>query len=307
MKIFFLLGLIFTHSLSFSTEYLSCNLSGQLGNQLFTIATTLALAWDNDAAAVFDQLKKSADNRSNNLRHVFFRLQTKIPEGVTLRPYFLKHFDYHKIPYRPNTRLHIWSPSLKYFDHHREKIQQLFAPSKKMQKKLEGKFSEILSHPNSVAVHIRTYHPKNQLNGLCFLGEQYFLKAMDYFPDDALFVIFSCRPGWVKKVFNHAKPNMLFMEEDYIEEFFLMSQCKHQITSNSTFSWWAAYLNKNPKKIVIAPSLWDGVDHKRHQRGWPGSCRETFYPNSWIMLTPNIPTNPRLDMLENETTSVVGE
>jgi len=36
----------------------------------------------------------------------------------------------------------------------------------------------------------------------------------------------------------------------------LMATCDHQVTSNSTFSWWAAWLNPNPKKMVIVPLKW---------------------------------------------------
>ncbi len=54
----------------------------------------------------------------------------------------------------------------------------------------------------------------------------------------------------------------------------LMTLCKNVITAASTFSWWAAWLNENPNKIVIAPAqkLWRGDD----------SFRE-IYPREWII------------------------
>lgn len=49
-------------------------------------------------------------------------------------------------------------------------------------------------------------------------------------------------------------------DNDYAE-FVLMSRCKHHILANSSFSWWASYLNKNPEKTVLAPQRWlNGTD-----------------------------------------------
>ena len=60
-----------------------------------------------------------------------------------------------------------------------------------------------------------------------------------------------------------------------IDDMYLMSNCKNMIIANSSYSWWAAYLNKNREKIIIAPELW-----------WKGFDTSDVIPDSWIKTPP---------------------
>ena len=90
-----------------------------------------------------------------------------------------------------------------------------------------------------------------------------------------LFVVFSEDIDWVKKNLDIGTDCIYVNEkgtlQDY-EELFLMSRCRSQIISNSTFSWWGAWLNRNPQKVVIAPRQ-------------PWLSRQTnIIPVEWVVL-----------------------
>lgn len=123
---------------------------------------------------------------------------------------------------------------------------------------------EIIQNSESISIHIRRgdhLHFENMnFHGIC--GKEYYLNAKRIIVEKAknpIFFYFSDDVDWVIK-------NMDISENDYIIEhntgdnsywdLQLMSYCKHNIIANSSFSWWAAWLNENKNKIVIGPNSW---------------------------------------------------
>ncbi len=73
------------------------------------------------------------------------------------------------------------------------------------------------------------------------------------------FFIFADDVDWVQENLNPPGPFELVThngaKRDF-EDLWLMSQCRHAIIANSSFSWWGAWLNENPGKVIIAPVDW---------------------------------------------------
>jgi Glycosyl transferase family 11 len=119
----------------------------------------------------------------------------------------------------------------------------------------------------SVAVHIRRgdyVNNHNKFSNLYLLTETYYKRAMQFFTSKfgtPNFYIFTNDVKWAMDKFSDFH-NCTFVNVDRnmsdIEEFQIMASCRHQIISNSTFSWWAGWLNIYPEKIVIAPDKWFG-------------------------------------------------
>ncbi|MDC1293093.1 alpha-1,2-fucosyltransferase [Amylibacter sp.] len=115
---------------------------------------------------------------------------------------------------------------------------------------------------NSISLHIRRGdYVSNSAHGLCDLT--YYYKAVQFFIDKygSNFEIFafSDDPNWVKNNLElPVKINFISnnSSKNNYEDLRLMSYCEHNIIANSTFSWWGAWLNKNPKKYIIAPKKW---------------------------------------------------
>jgi len=255
----------------------------ETGNNFFQIATATALAWDNGAEAYFPGLLEKS--REKKFQHLFFRCNPDTPAAPVEFHWkcpIEKNFVHTEIPYQPNMRLEKGTfQSEKYFKHHREQILELFAPHPDDYTYVRGKYGEYLDHPMTVGVQMRWWGRSIDAPWHTYLvqyGKDYFTKATQMFPKEALFIVSSNDARFIKENFPKVK-NVLILngEPDYIE-FLILSLCKHQIISNSTFGWWAAWLNQNPNKIVIAP--WEWQDPAWHHL----TPVKDVYPEDWIKI-----------------------
>lgn len=228
--------------------YLTAKLAGRTGNMCFQIATASALAWDHGAEAHFPELSY----HPADFEGIFFRCSTTPPRriitGIVQEMY--------PLPFKSGIRLQGYFQSEKYFAHHRQKILQLFAPKQQDAAYIKAHYSWILNHPHVVGVQLR-YYGTEVSDGYPQYGIQYLEKAMAYFPPETLFVVSSDNVTFAKANIPAWAENVYFLENEspYIQ-LFILSLCKDNIISNSTFGWWAAWLNQNPNKIVLRPSFW---------------------------------------------------
>lgn len=258
---------------------------GRLGNQMFQVATTLSVAFDHNAKAVFPEFAEwKDDDLPENMRQVFFRLDTH--RAHKSAGTFREHDDFNfvPIPYKPNIRLLGYFQSERYFRHNKDKILPYFEPRSELSDYLKSKYADLLNHPNTVGMHLRAYNVENPYivsKVMTPVTFDYFNKAASLFGNDALFVIFTDNVPWAKEILSRFdRPYLIIENENQYGDFYLLSYMKHQIISNSTFSWWAAYLNKNPHKIVIAPFPWF------HTNSTVTHGNDNILPPEWYRINP---------------------
>jgi hypothetical protein len=236
----------------------TCELMGGLGNQLFQIATTTALALRNNDTACFDidghRIGLQGRNASEYLTNVYSKILNKKIESSNV--FNENGFDYREIEYKENLKIVGYFQSEKYFSDYKKEINELFQPNEDIKTYILQKYGNILDK-NTCSIHIRhgdylmfpNHHPPCSIN--------YYNKAMEYF-DNTLFLIFSDDINWCKTIFKG--DNFIFIENelDYID-LYIMSMCKNNIMANSSFSWWGSWLNNNENKKIIVPSKWFGI------------------------------------------------
>ncbi len=200
------------------------------------------------------------------------------PEGSVFKPDVLKLTD--------NRYIIGYFNSYKYFDRIRETITAEYTPREKISS--QGvELLKLIESKDSVSIHIRRGDYVNDPSVYqCIEGiitDRFYRNAIELicskvkFPH---FFVFSNDIPWVRGNFRIPFPTTLVdfnSAERGLEDLWLMSRCRHNITAGgSTFSWWGAYLNQNPERIVVRTeqvsndSLYDHPDD--------------YFPMEWLAV-----------------------
>lgn len=257
---------------------ITCDMQGGLGNIMFQVATTYALAKRNNGECYFD-LSKSIScvtQHFNNLSQYKDNIFSNLPNNKVMNHnnhYSEPTFQYSPIPYNEDLFIHGYFQTEKYFCDFREDIIKLFEIPKTITSEIKMKYSN-LYFSNSVSMHIRRgdYLKFQHIHKI--LPKQYYVEALKHFPNKEI-IVFSDDMDWVKDNFKEYNLHFIEGEPDYID-MLLMSSCQHNIIANSSFSWWGAWLNQNPTKKVICPKEWFAKNVKHDIKD--------LYPKEWIMI-----------------------
>jgi hypothetical protein len=126
----------------------------------------------------------------------------------------------------------------------------------------------------SVVIHIRRTDYLNDNSIHHVLDKDYFLNGIEFIKksiSNPIFIFISDDIKWVKDNFDFKNnANFKIVESnDTFFDFSLLRLAEHLIISNSTFSWWGAFLNRNSNKIIVAPSKWLKIDDKVLKQSYP--------------------------------------
>lgn len=259
-------------------------LKGGLGNQLFQYALGRNLALKNSTKLKFDITELEQDElrgyeldkfnisgsiaTKSKMRSIQ-KSRKNIFSKLLGRSYlYIKqnglYFDATIMETRGNIYLDGYWQCENYFKDIRDiiikEVTIKYEPDKRNKSMLEK-----IENSNSVCIHVRrgdfiSNKKTSEVHGTCSL--EYYHNAVKIIEEKVSnpeFFVFSDEPQWIKANLK-LKHSTTYVDinnpEKAYEDLRLMSNCKHFIIANSSFSWWGAWLSNNPDKIICAPKRW---------------------------------------------------
>ena len=178
--------------------------------------------------------------------------------NVFAQPHYHFYEDFFSLP--SSIYLSGYWQSEKYFTYVADSLRKMITPAIPLDPPNTDLVASVNSS-DSVAIHIRR---SDYVTESFFqpMGLDYYERAIKEITtriSSPRYFVFSDDIEWTRQKFSHLK-DATFVEhnkgDNSFKDLLLMSACRNQVIANSTFSWWAAWLNSNPNKIVIAPAKW---------------------------------------------------
>jgi hypothetical protein len=285
-------------------------LKGGLGNQLFQYAAGLSLGKHHRVDVTVDvaELRQpdeaigtfrayelmhlikppaiASEEEIKNIKHktISKRYLDKLFPSYKRTIYNEKQFCFDKNFFNSGNHIYLkgYRQSEKHFKPIEKAVQQDFQLQHELVADIKD-FGKQLSSINSVSIHVRRGDYANtavtEYHGS--LDKDYYQRAIDKISSvvpDPTFFVFSDDINWVKNNVTFEKSVAFIsgsISTTHYEDFYLMSCCRHNIIANSSFSWWAAWLNLNPNKAIIAPKKWFNN---------PKLNSDDLIPGNWMKL-----------------------
>lgn len=272
------------------------HIRGGLGNQMFQYALYLSFV-ERGIPAFLDlsHYKKNEQARGFELEHAFGIKAPVVSAANKLasKLHWKLFHPFYKTAYKETDNrfgfydkqvtalrsayLKGYWQSEKYFTNAGETVKSSFSFTDPVDEDNKRLLSQV-NNPSSVSIHIRRGDYAGSPDNF-ILPLSYYQHAIEFVSekiDKPVFYVFSDDASWAAQNLN--LPHAVFVNHNQGKNSYidmqLMSNCSHNIIANSSFSWWAAWLNQNENKFVIAPSKW---------LSWMEGTRDII-PAEWIKL-----------------------
>jgi len=255
-------------------------LRGGLGNQMFQYATARSLSLKTCVKLELDgsELGKGGQ-RALGLN--YFSLPTEIRVNNSVLSKYIRRLSIARTSFREKkfgfddrfkllrepVDLAGYFHSEKYFVEHRQDILRDFTLKAEYVENIKSLSEKHIPVGSAISLHVRRgdYTNNKNIDLYTQLGEQYYNQAIHLIKQRTsgahTLCVFTDDVNWVTENLNLPQGSKIISQytNHDIDDLMLMSQCSHHIIANSTFSWWAAWLNPSATKVVVAPRQWFGA------------------------------------------------
>ena len=270
--------------------------AGRFGNQMFQFSVLLGVAertgydikipienTQDNFTQFYDLAKQATEPVGMELRKPF-----DIPDSYfapreeifnTLKQRFQEqhfHFNNDIFAVPDNTDITGYFQSEKYFKDAEQKVREVFTFRPEIIAQAKAELAKVHDTLPKVSIHVRRGDYVANAANHTVTGLPYYMDAISkFFSDQSYrFIVFSDDPVWCQEHFEGG--HVVTVNNSYVE-MCMMSMCDHHIIANSSFSWWGAWLNPSPQKIVTAPAQWFGPNLKHHSIA-------DLIPKEWFLL-----------------------